>query len=249
MSWVLDLDGVVWLGEQAIDGAAGAIARLRASGERVLFCTNNSYETVSERERMLERLGVEATGAVVTSAQAAATLVEPAQRVLVCGGPGVREAIERRGATAVEPNVDPHAGGTVDAVVVGWHRDFDYVRMQAAATAVLQGARLIATNDDRTYPTPGGPVPGAGAITASIEYATGVRAEVAGKPHRPMVDLVRTLAGDRGVMVGDRPETDGAFARALGYQFALVLTGVTVDAAGVAPPPDLVAPSLADLVP
>lgn len=110
------------------------------------------------------------------------------------------------------------------------------------------GAHLIATNDDATYPTAAGPIPGGGAILAAVERATGARATVAGKPHAPMADLVRARLGPHGVMVGDRPETDGAFAVALAYRFALVLTGVISSGEGVEPRPDVVAPDLATAV-
>ncbi len=242
VTWVLDLDGVVWLGDQPIDGARAAVARLRADGHRVLFATNNSAVPRAEQEAKLERFGIPARGDVVTSAMAAARLVEPGQRVLVCGGPGIVEAVTERGALAVRE-------GDADAVAVGFHRDFDYERLRVAVRAIQRGARLIATNDDATYPTPEGPIPGGGAIVAAVAYAAGVEPVVAGKPHRPMADLVRAMGGEHGTMVGDRPETDGAFATALGYRFALVLTGVTTAAdLPVSPAPDVVAPSLPALV-
>ena len=99
--------------------------------------------------------------------------------------------------------------------------------MRIASAAIRRGARLLATNDDPTYPTPDGPVPGGGAILASIVTASGVAPIIAGKPHRPIVDHVRRILGDDGIMVGDRPDTDGQFGYALGYRFALVLSGVT----------------------
>ena len=243
MTWLLDLDGVVWLAERPIDGAADAVARLREAGERVLFATNNSWARVADQEAKLERMGIPAAGDVVTSAMAAATLVQPSERVLVVGGPGVVEAVARRGG-------DPVRQGDADAVIVGFHRDFDYERLRLAMTAVIHGARLIATNDDATYPTPDGPIPGGGSLAAAVAYASGATPTVAGKPHRPMADLVGAIAGEEGTVVGDRPETDGAFAAALGYRFALVLTGVTSEAdLPVEPEPALVAESLADLVP
>jgi HAD superfamily hydrolase (TIGR01450 family) len=239
---VLDLDGVVWLGDQPIPGAAEAVGTLRARGERVLFATNNSFARLAEQEAKLERFGIPAHGDVLTSAMAAARLVEAGERALVCGGPGIAEALEGRGATPVRD-------GDADAVVVGFHRDFDYERLRVAVRAVQRGARLIATNDDATYPTPDGPIPGGGAIVAAVAYASGVRAVVAGKPHAPMADLVREVGGETGTVVGDRPETDGAFARTLGYRFALVLSGVTHETdLPVEPAPDTVAPSLAALV-
>jgi HAD superfamily hydrolase (TIGR01450 family) len=239
---VLDLDGVVWLGDQPIPGAAEAVGTLRARGERVLFATNNSFARLAEQEAKLERFGIPAHGDVLTSAMAAARLVEAWERALVCGGPGIAEALEGRGATPVRD-------GDADAVVVGFHRDFDYERLRVAVRAVQRGARLIATNDDATYPTPDGPIPGGGAIVAAVAYTSGVRAGVAGKPHAPMADLVREVGGETGTVVGDRPETDGAFARTLGYRFALVLSGVTHETdLPVEPAPDTVAPSLAALV-
>src|SRR5690606_23546933 len=142
----------------------------------------------------------------------AATLVHPGERVLVCGGPGIAEAVASRGAIGVAGD-DPD-GVDVDVVLAGMHREFDYERMRIAATAVRNGARLIATNDDNTYPTPQGPIPGGGAIVAAIATAAGRRPEAtAGKPHAPMAAAVRSMLGElaaaRLLMVGDRPNTDG----------------------------------------
>jgi 4-nitrophenyl phosphatase len=135
-------------------------------------------------------------------------------------------------------------------VIVGFHRDFDYERLRAAATAVRRGARLIGTNDDATYPTPDGEIPGGGALLAAVAYAASAEPEVAGKPFEPMALAVRTLVGDGPhVMVGDRPSTDGRFARTLGARFGLVLSGVTkADELPTDPVPDLVAPDLTTLV-
>ncbi len=220
MAWALDLDGVLWLGEEPIPGAAAAVAALRARGETVGFVTNNSSVPRSEVEEKLERFGIDPGGAVLTSAMAAARLVMPGERVLVCAGPGVVEELERRGVEVVRD-------GDADAVMVGFHRDFDYERMRIASVAVRRGARLIATNADATYPTPDGLIPGGGAILASIVTASGATPEIAGKPHAPMAELVRALLGPDGVMVGDRADTDGRFAVQLGYRFLLVLSGVT----------------------
>ena len=241
MPYALDLDGVIWLADTPIPGAADAVARLRRTGEPVVFVTNNSSQPLAEVEAKLRRHGVPADGDVVTSAMAAAALVAPGERVLVCGGPGVVEAVEGRAAQVVRD-------GDADAVLVGFHREFDYERMRIAATAVRRGARLLATNDDATYPTPDGPIPGGGAILASIVTATGVAAIVAGKPHEAMAALVRDRLGPRGVMVGDRPDTDGRFARVLGFEFALVHSGVTGPQQVVDPSPDRIAADLAALV-
>ena len=241
MPFALDLDGVIWLMDDPIPGSAEAVARLRAAGEPVVFCTNNSSVPVGEVEAKLERHGIPARGDVLTSAMAAAALVEPGERVLVCAGPGVVEAIEARGAIPVRD-------GDADAVMVGFHHDFDYDRLRIASTAVRRGARLLATNDDASYPTPDGLIPGGGAILAAVVTGSGVPAVVAGKPNAPMAALVRERLGLDGTMVGDRADTDGRFARVLGYRFALVLTGVSTGHEGMDPAPDVVAPDLAMLV-
>lgn len=237
MGWALDLDGVVWLDEEPIPGAAEAVAALRAAGEDVVFCTNLSSRPVADAEAKLVRHGIDADGAVLTSAMAAAGLVEPGERVLVCAGPGVVEQVEARGAEVVRE-------GDADAVVVGLHLDFDYERLTAAAGAVRRGARLIGTNDDPTFPTPAGLLPGGGAILAAVATAAGVDPVVAGKPHEPMAELVRARLGEGGTVVGDRADTDGALARRLGYRFVLVLSGSTTDPTGADPEPDHVARDL-----
>lgn len=243
MPFALDLDGVIWLADDPIPGSAEAVAHLRAAGEDVVFCTNNSSLRIDEVEAKLARHGIPASGDVLTSATAAATLVEPGEKVLVCAGPGVVEALEARGAVPVR-----EAGGGVDAVMVGFHRDFDYDRLRIACEAVRGGARLLGTNDDSTYPTPTGPIPGGGAILAAVVAGSGVAAVVAGKPNAPMAALVRQRLGAEGTVVGDRADTDGRLARVLGYRFALVLSGVATADEEMDPAPDLVAPDLWSLV-
>ena len=228
MNVILDLDGVVWLAEKPIPGSAQAVNQLRSDGHRVLFLTNNSNPTIADLVEKLRGLGVEAEpDEIVNSSRAAAALVEPGQTALVCGGPGVREALVERGVTPVD---EATAGNPVDAVIVGFHREFNYQRLTAAFRAVNAGARLIGTNDDTTYPTPGGPVPGGGAILAAVATAAGVVPIVAGKPYQPMADLVRAQLGDdlsHTILIGDRPSTDGRMAKLLGIPFVLVLSGVT----------------------
>jgi HAD superfamily hydrolase (TIGR01450 family) len=245
VAWILDLDGVVWLSDDPIPGSAEAVARLRDAGHRVLFLTNNSGPRVGHLAEKLNAFDVPAEpDDIVTSAQAAASLVEPASTVLVCAGEGVEEALEARGARTVDT-------GPADAVVVGFHRHFDYGRLNAAFRAVHDGARLIGTNDDPTYPTPDGPVLVGGSLLAAVATAAGVTPEVAGKPNAAMAEVLRARLGDDvegAVLVGDRPSTDGLMARRLGLSFALVLSGVTGEAPTGDATADMVAPDLARLV-
>lgn len=249
MAWALDLDGVVWLEEHSIAGSSDAVAQLRAAGERVGFVTNFSFGRRDEIAAKLERHGIDPGDGVITSAMAAALLVPVGARALVCAGPGVIDELQRRDVETIDASEPGAADARVDVVVVGYHPTFDYQRMTAAASAVRAGARLLGTNDDATYPTAKGPVPGGGALLASIAVAAGVAPDIAGKPHQPIADMVHAVLGADGVMVGDRPDTDGRFARTLGWRFGLVLTGVTTAAdLPVDPTPDLVAPTLIDLV-
>jgi HAD superfamily hydrolase (TIGR01450 family) len=237
--WAVDLDGVVWLTGEPIVGAPEAIANLRANGFGVLFVTNNSAPTMDELLGRLRRAGIPAEpDDLVTSAQAAAGMLAPGSTALLVAGEGVVEALAARGVTVVED-------GPADAVVVGWTHDFDFDRLALAARTVRAGARLIGTNEDPTHPTPGGLLPGSGALLAAVATAAGAEPEVAGKPHRPTAELIGARRAGVSVMVGDRPATDGRLAERLGVLFALVLSGVT--AAGDPPPDPAPAAVAADL--
>jgi 4-nitrophenyl phosphatase len=244
MTWVLDLDGVVWLAGRPLPGAPEAVARLRAAGERVLFVTNNSGPLLAEHVAKLQAAGVAAEAAdVVSSAHAAASLLGAGDTAYVLGGPGVVEALGDRGVDVVDTSTKP------TAVVVGRTTSFDYDALAHAAGAIRAGARFIATNLDPTFPTPDGQVPGAGALVAAVQVAAGVEPEVAGKPFPASAAAVRERAADVRVVVGDRPDTDGLFARRVGVPFLLVLTGVTsADDLPVDPEPDAVLADLAAAV-
>jgi ribonucleotide monophosphatase NagD (HAD superfamily) len=113
---------------------------------------------------------------------------------------------------------------------------------------VRDGARLIGTNDDATFPTASGEIPGGGSIVAAVAYAAGVTAEIAGKPNPAAARLLAERMGEISWLVGDRLDTDGAMATAVGARFGLVLSGVTTSADGAEPPPAAVAPDLATIV-
>ena len=245
-----DLDGVVWLAHQPIPGSVGAIASLREAGIRVVFVTNNSFSTYDEQVAALGSIGVPAEGDIVTSAMSAATAIKSDWRVLLCGSRGLIEEIGRVTDDVVVAYNEPMAAGDFDAVVVGFHREFNYQVLTDALTAVRGGAVLIGSNDDPTYPTPNGPIPGGGSILAAIEKASGVTPTVTGKPYEPMALLVRDMCGDvlpeEMVMIGDRSDTDGGFAITMGARFAMVLSGVMPTADGSEA--DIVAPDLAGVV-
>lgn len=248
---VCDLDGVVYRGAEPIAGAVEALNRLRDSGVRILYCTNNSFPTVGEYLHKLRGFGLR-LGArdIITSAVVTAETLQQrglsGTAAVVVGGPGIHEALAGVGIRIDDENPD------ADVVVVGLDPDFTYETMRRAATAVRRGALLVATNGDATFPAAGDELwPGAGAILAAVEAASGATAEIMGKPHRPMADTAARRLEDaaRVAVVGDRPDTDLALGRVHGWSTVLVLTGVTDEGAARAldPQPDLVLDGLADL--
>ncbi|HEX3795007.1 MAG TPA: HAD-IIA family hydrolase [Acidimicrobiales bacterium] len=242
-TWVIDLDGVIWLTGQPIDGVAEAVTSLREAGVRVLFATNNSAPTREQLHARMANCGITTSDDdLLSSADVAAHMLSPGSSALVLADDGVREALSRRGVTVVE-------AGPADAVVVGWTKGFTFDAIGLAAGTVRAGARLIGTNEDPTHPTPDGLLPGAGALLAAVATAAETTPEVAGKPHRPTADAILARATDLRVMVGDRPSTDGVLAEQLEIPFALVLSGVTgPDGIPSDPAPDHVSVDLATLV-
>lgn len=237
---ICDLDGVIWLGDEVIPGSCEAVADLREAGHRVTFVSNNSFAPVHMVEDKLLRFGIPAVGDVFTSAQAAASLIASGERVLLLGGPGAAECLRGAGAQLVDD-------GPADVVVVGFHRTFDYEGLRKAATALRAGARFVATNDDATYPTPTGPIPGCGSLVAAVQTGSGMSPIIAGKPYAPMAAVVRQALGEDGdfIVIGDRADTDGEFAVRLGARFGLVLSGVIRPSdLPVSPTPDLIADDL-----
>lgn len=250
---VCDLDGVVYRGDNAIPGAVDAVNELRRRGVRVVFCTNNSRPTVAQYRRKLAALGIDIDdGDIVTSAVVTGEVLRrrnlQGSGAIVIGGEGVVESLGAAGVRVL----DGDAASPAQLVVVGYDPDFTYEAMRRATLAVRAGARLIATNDDASFPAPDGLWPGAGAILASIEVASDARAEVMGKPHPPMMDAVASrLTECRAIaIVGDRPQTDLRGGMARGWTTILVTSGVVSpeDAPKVDPAPDVILGSLADLV-
>lgn len=241
---------MIYRGDEPIPGAIDKVLELRTDGIDVVFCTNNSRSTVPQYVAKLTALGlpIEADS-IVTSAVVTGEVLSRrgGRRAMVIGGDGLTAAVTEAGYEIVPP-----PDRDVDVVVVGWDLDFDFSKLRRAVQAITGGAAFVASNDDKTFPAPDGVWPGTGALVASIETATGVSAEVMGKPHEPMMDAVaRRMDGrNRIAIVGDRPDTDLAGGRARGWTTILVLSGVTTEseARSLDPAPDVILGSLADLV-
>jgi HAD superfamily hydrolase (TIGR01450 family) len=241
---LLDLDGVVYVGPDAVPGVPDALSAVRAAGMGLGFVTNNAARTPEEVAAHLSELGVPAeAGDVITSSQAAATVVATllgaGAAVLAVGGPGVSAALRAAGLTVVQRAEDQPA-----AVVQGYGREVGWAQLAEAVVAVRNGARHVATNTDATIPSPRGPLPGNGAMVGVVADVTGRPPLVTGKPDPAMhAECVRRTGARRPLVVGDRLDTDIEGARRAGAASLLVLTGVTVPttllAAGPEQRPDL----------
>lgn len=228
--FVLDLDGVVWTGDRAIPGAPETVRALRDAGKRLAFVTNNSSDTAERYAKKLVDLGAGGSAdEVISSADATARLLERAvpglrgRLAFAIGGEGLRTTLEGAGLRLA----DGEDGLDASVVAVGWDRELTFEKLRIATLAIRRGATFVASNADATYPAADGFWPGAGAIVAALRTSTGVEPLVAGKPDPTMLEIARERLGGPALVVGDRVETDGAAAHAVGWPGALVLSGAT----------------------
>jgi HAD superfamily hydrolase (TIGR01450 family) len=237
---LLDLDGVVYLAEQPVPGAAAALAAARERGMRLAFVTNNASRTPAQVAALLDKVGVPADPAeVVTSAQAAAHYLAdrlPAgSPVLVLGTTGLVEAVNERGLRPVFSADDRPA-----AVVQGFFPDITWRELAEAMLAIRHGAFWLATNLDATVPSPRGALPGNGALVAALQHALGQPpAAATGKPDPSMhAESVERSGAKAPLVVGDRLDTDIEGATRVGCPSLLVLTGVTSSSMLLTAPPE-----------
>ena len=263
---IFDLDGVVYRGDVPVPGAVAAIGALERAGVAVRFATNNSTVSREVYVARLAGMGIRtAADRVVTSTSATIDHLRrhlpQVRSTLILGGPGMLDELVAAGFEArhaAEAEDEAYQGGPLrrawDAVVIGLDRRLTYRSLGIAANAVREGARFIATNADHRYPTPGGFLPGAGAVVAAVSIASGREATVIGKPSPAMFTAILEgvgCAADEAVVIGDNPDADVVAARRAGIAAVLVLTGVA-DAAAAATldgerRPDLVLAGPADL--
>ena len=247
-AYILDLDGVVYRGITVIPGACESIDRLRSSGSRVVFLTNNATRTREAAALRLVDMGIPCSaGDVISSAYAASVYIKEKHgrsTIYPVGEQGLVEELEWAGHTI--------NGVDADYVVAGLDREFTYEKLALALDLIMNGAGFIATNDDAMLPTEHGFLPGAGSIVAAIEAASGVVPDVIGKPNKPIMDVLLMeygLKGEECVMVGDRLETDILAGIRAGMRTVLVLTGASgiedIESSGIRP--DIVLESIADL--
>jgi glycerol-1-phosphatase len=221
---LLDLDGTVYRGSAAVDGAAEAVDAAHRKDVAVRFVTNNASRSPDDVAEHLTGLGIAARpDEVSTSAQAGAKVLaeKVTGKVLVVGSPALEREVELVGLTPTRTADD------VAAVVQGLSKELTWHDLAEATVAINGGALWVACNVDATLPTERGMLPGNGSLVAALKTATGREPVVAGKPATPLMDeAVRAAHASHALAVGDRLDTDIAGAVAAGLDSLLVLTGV-----------------------
>jgi 4-nitrophenyl phosphatase len=247
---ILDMDGVLWRGDEAIGNLPEIFHTIQKRGWQVMLATNNATRSATQFLEKLAKFGVvleewQVINSPVVTALYLDKLFPGGGPVYILGEEGVHKALEEKGFY--------HAEDDVLAVVVGLDRQLSYDKLMRATLHIRSGKPFIGTNPDKTYPMPEGLVPGAGAVIAVVETASDVKPTIMGKPMPEMycACLERMhVNAEETLVVGDRLETDIAAGQTLGCRTALVLSGVTTRemAEDWQPKPDWIGPDLATLV-
>lgn len=247
---ILDMDGVLWRGDQPLGDLPKVFNLLDERGYQVILATNNATLSIADYQAKIRRFGVELDAwQIVNSSQAVGHYLQqlyPAGgNIYIVGESGLVDTLASYGFS--------HGEKDVLAVVAGMDRQLTYDKLRKATLLVRSGTMFIGTNPDRTYPLPEGLVPGAGAILAALEAATDTSPTILGKPAPEMYKVALERLGvlaERTLVVGDRLETDIAGGQTLGCKTALVLSGVTKEAAARLwqPAPDWIVEDLTTLV-
>jgi len=223
--FVIDLDGVVYRGEELISDSNRRIASLKKKS-KVLFLTNNSTRTRADYVKKLARFGINTTeDEIITSAYAAALYIKQNYKkpnVFVVGEDGLKSELSWQGI--------PTGWRGANIVLVGLDREFNYQKLSHALRLIQNGADFIATNTDNTIVTERGILPGGGSIVSAVQAACGKEPIVIGKPSQIIGKIVLDrlkLKPEDVLLLGDRLETDIAMGNILGMKTALVLTGIS----------------------
>ncbi len=251
---ILDMDGVIWRSDTPIGDLSEIFARIEARGLKYVFATNNGTKTPEQYVERLAGFGVNVQPSqVVTSALGVAYMLaqkySKGTKVFMIGEDGIKVALEEKGFIVLSVSDAPEA----EVVVMGIDRSITFDKMREATLLVRSGVLFYATNPDKTFPTPRGEIPGAGAWISVITTATDVEPIIAGKPFPFMMELSLEMLGtkkEETLVVGDRLETDIAAGQAVGCPTALVLSGVSTKSQAVAwqPQIDMITDDLSSLI-
>jgi 4-nitrophenyl phosphatase len=228
---LIDMDGVLWRGDEPLPGLTDFFATLFNQQIGFMLLTNNSTRAIPDYVEKLGRFNVDIQpDQVMTSsydtADWLADQVQPGARVYAVGEAGLHSALTDVG---FQVSLD-EAPDEAEAVVVGLYLGIDIASIHHAARLVRQGALFVGTNPDVTFPFEGGLGPGAGSILAAVTAAAGKEPTVIGKPNPLMYEQALKRLGatpEQTTMIGDRLDTDILGGQRAGVKTALVLTGVT----------------------
>ena len=230
--FLVDLDGVVWVGRDPVPGSPEALATMLAAGKEIVFVTNNPSKPPDDYAERLRGMGVE-TGRSGSSPPGSSPRASPPRPPAGRRRAGARPRASAEAGRGRRAMADRDLDQPPDAavVVVSGFRDFTYAHLLASKRALDAGAALVATSHDATMPMPGGEWPGTGAILAAVEVASGKKAEIAGKPEHHLFDLAlsRIHGAKRVAMIGDRLSSDIAGGQGAGLDTILVLSGTSED--------------------
>jgi 4-nitrophenyl phosphatase len=252
---ILDMDGVLWRGEEAIGDLPAIFDTITKRGLKVILATNNSTRSPEAHLEKLSKFDVKLdVSQITTSSMALAALLKEAfpkgGDLYIIGMEGLFRAVEAEGFRAFSGDELPEKPV---AVLAGMDWKMDYQKIANASLFIQKGAPFYATNPDKTYPTPEGLMPGAGTLLAAVETASGVAPIVAGKPEAYLFQLAMQRMGvspEETLVVGDRLETDILGGQNAGCKTALVLSGVTTRERGEAwmPKVDFIAGNLGEFL-
>lgn len=247
---VLDMDGVLWRENEPIGDLPATFAKFEKAGLKVILATNNATKSQAMYVEKLAKMGVSVNKEqIITSAMGVAYLLKKrfpqGGHVYVVGEIGLTSALEEAGFTISDQNPV--------AVVAGVDRQISFEKLKIATLLIRKGIPFYGSNPDKTFPTPEGFIPGAGAILASLVASTDVEPIIVGKPAATLYEFALEKLGvlpEETLAVGDRIETDIIGGQTAGLKTALVLSGVASRTEGEAwsPKIDLILPELGDLL-
>lgn len=247
---LLDMDGVLWRGDEPIGDVPALLDKIRQRGWQYAFVTNNATRTVEQYQQKFRGFGAEVAAELIhTSARVTAKLLAERYpdggKLYIIGERGLQDALAEQGFEPAEQDCL--------AVVVGLDRELTYAKLRSAALLIQGGAAFIGTNPDNNLPSPEGRVPGAGSILAALQTATGIEPTVIGKPQPALLHSALEQLGitpEQALMAGDRLDTDVQAGYNAGCRTAVLLSGVASRAEAEAwqPSPDFIEPDLASLL-
>lgn len=228
--FLFDQDGTLYLGDRLYGFTVPMLKKIKDSGRRYMFMTNNSSKSVADYIKKLEKMGISATPEdFITSSQATAYYLKkhhPGKTLYVCG---TRSLIAELEAEGFLTTTDPEQA---ECIIMGFDTELTFRKLEDVSRLLLTRKDIpyIATNPDLVCPTEFGSVPDCGSVCQMIFNATGRRPTVIGKPGALMPELAMERTGfskEETAVVGDRIYTDIKAGLNAGITGILVMSGET----------------------